>query len=931
MPKKSTKPASPKKTKPTSAASVEAYAHETESRPNIPTAELSAFAKDDEKRPKKIRYAYDPSLSPQLLWAGKQEQDEHGLDTLAVPIYIQEKIAPEALIEALKDEPAQQDLFADFNGITFDKLVEFYQHSQHWTNRMILGDSLLVMTSLAEKERLRGKVQMIYLDPPYGIKFGSNWQSSTRKRDVKDGNPADFTRQPEQLKAFRDTWQLGIHSYLSYLRDRLTVARDLLTESGSCFVQIGDENVHLVRSVMDEVFGSENFCKLIAFRTTAGDTSNLLPTMGDYIVWYAKNRVEVKFRKVLIEKEIGFGAGEMFDSLESPLGDIRKMTEEEIKNPNRIPQGWRAFRIDNLKRLGFSSTATINFNFCGKVFHPKSTHQWKTNFDGLERLRKADWLIATKETLSYKRYFDDFPVTELGNIWTDTQGASDKTYVVQTSTKVIERCMLMTTDVGDLVLDPTCGSGTTAVVAEEWGRRWITIDTSRVALALARTRLMTAKYPYYKPKAADSSLSEGFIYKEVPHITLKSIANNAEIDVIHARYEPELERLRAEYNRLTAQALNSWELPRPSAPNFAESESSVADEALKAYWSLWQRRQAEMNESIRAAAEMETLYDQPEEDKKRIRVTGAFTVESLSPHRVLETAEGEPLPGEPNVEETRDFIQMALENLKRAGVQNTVKGERLKFERLEPYSGKFLHAEGEYLTSSARLALTSSARLALTSSENPNEEQGALKRVAVCIGPELGTVSAELVREAAKEAVKFFDVLVVCGFAFEASVGEETAALGRLTVLKAKMNPDLQMGEDLLKKTGGGNLFVVFGEPDIAIRKLNDGKLEAEVRGVDVYDPTTGEVRSNNVDEVACWFIDTNYNGESFFVRHAYFTGAGDPYEKLKRALKAEISEEKWAQLYRTVSMPFEKPKTGKIAVKVINHYGDEVMKVYEI
>ncbi len=902
MPKKSTKSAAPKKNNPTP---IEAYAHDTETRTNIPTAELSAFAKDDEKRPKKIHYAYDPSLSPQLQWAGKQEQDEHGLTIDSVPIYIQEKIAPEALIEALKDEPAQQDLFADFNGITFDKLVEFYQHAQHWTNRMILGDSLLVMTSLAEKEHLRGKVQMIYIDPPYGIKFGSNWQSSTRKRDVKDGNPADFTREPEQLKAFRDTWQLGIHSYLSYLRDRLMVARDLLTESGSCFVQIGDENVHLVRSVMDEVFGSENFVSQISFRKTSNATSLYLPSSVDYIIWFAKEYDKLKYRQIFVPKNFQNLSSDTWGCVDLGFGEWRRLVQNEKVKPDSLPVS-QLFGLSVLTSSHFYESP--KFEYQGRLFSSKERF-WSTSITGLNRIAKSNRVGIVGDNIRYKRYVEDFPVLILGSQWNDTGTGTqtdDRLYVVQTSTKVIERCMLMTTDVGDLVLDPTCGSGTTAVVAEEWGRRWITIDTSRVALALARTRLMTAKYPYYKLKAADGSLSEGFIYKQVPHITLKSIANNAEIDVIHARYEPELERLRAAYNQETGQSLQSWELPRPS-----EDGAPKGNEILKQYWSLWQTRQAEMNESIRRSAEMETLYDQPEEDKKRIRVTGAFTVESLSPHRVVETVEGE---AEPSLAETRDFIQMALENLKRAGVQNTVKNERLKFERLEPYSGKYLHAEGEYLES--------------RSSGSP--ESGVSRRVAVCIGPELGTVSAELVREAAKEAVKFFDVLVVCGFAFEASVGDETSALGRLTVLKAKMNPDLQMGGDLLKKTGSGNLFVVFGEPDVEIRKVETDRLQVEVRGVDVYDPTTGEVRSNNTDEIACWFIDTNYNGESFFVRHAYFTGAGDPYEKLKRALKAEISEEKWAQLYRTVSMPFEKPKTGKIAVKVINHYGDEVMKVYE-
>jgi adenine-specific DNA-methyltransferase len=871
------------------ATPIEAYTHSDKTRPNIPTAELASFAKDDEKKPKKITYAYDPSLSPQLHWAGKQEQDAAGLAVDAVPIYIQEKIAPEALIAALKEsdlspngsinDPHQGNLFQDFNGISFDKLIEFYQHTQHWTNRMILGDSLLVMTSLAEKERLKGKVQMIYIDPPYGIKFGSNWQNSTRKRDVKDGNADDFTRQPEQIKAFRDTWQLGIHSYLSYLRERLVVARDLLTETGSCFVQIGDENVHLVRNLMDEVFGSENFVVEIIVQKTGSQASDRLPTINDFICVYAKDKSIVKWRNLFQERD----------------------ERSEID-----------FTADPLTSSGATVSGSFDIHFKGSKFHSGNNSHWKTHREGISRLVKADRIIAQVSMIRFKKYWQDFVVKPLTNLWIGIGGAADMTYVVQTNPKIIERCLLMTTDVGDLVLDPTCGSGTTAFVAEQWGRRWITTDTSRVALALARTRLMTAKYPYYKPKEKTGSLAEGFIYKQVPHITLKSIANNPEIDTIHAKYEAALEKCRATYNQETKQTLEAWDLPRP------KEDGGAGNATLSEYWALWQKRQAEMNESISRQADMETLYDQPEEDKKRIRVSGPFTVESLSPHRVLDA--GESLSGiaATGGREDGGFTRMVLENLKKSGVQNTVKGERLMFERLELYSGKYVQAEGEYL------------------------EQGKAKRVAICIGPEYGTVSVELVREAAKEAVRFFDLLVVCGFAFEAQVGDDTKEMGRLTVLKAKMNPDLNMSDDLLKKTGSGNLFIVFGEPDVTIWKVDangeatvspqeDEWLKVEVRGVDVYDPTTGEVRSNSDRDIACWFIDTNYNGESFFVRQAYFTGAGDPYEKLKRALKAEIAEATWAQLYTTLSIPFKKPTSGKIAVKVINHYGDEVMKVYGV
>jgi len=467
----------------------------------------------------------------------------------------------------------------------------------------------------------------------------------------------------------------------------------------------------------------------------------------------------------------------------------------------------------------------------------------------------------------------------VGDVWADTVVAgfaSDKKYVVETSIKVSERCMLMTTDPGDLVLDPTCGSGTTAHVAEQWGRRWIAIDTSRVALALARTRLMGAKYPYYlladSPEGVrkeaevtgkippeyktDNDIRKGFVYKRVPHVTLKSIANNPDIKEGMTR--------------------------------------------------------AEIDAAIQRHADTELLYDKPYEDVRRIRVSGPFTVESLSPHRVLATDDERPVSEQEGQRDSAvQFEQMILDNLRKAGVQNTVKNERLVFTRLDPHPGQWLQAAGEY-----------------------TDADGKPRRVAVSIGPEHGTVGPQQVKEAAKEAVQGvgFDVLVVCGFAFDPHVSEEAKRYGRLTVLVARMNPDLSMGDELLKKTGVGNLFMVFGEPDIKITTEGvDGQLTVEVRGVDVYDPTTGQIRSSSTDDIACWFIDTDYNGESFFIRHAYFTGGDEPYEKLKRALRAEIDEGAWSTLYSTVSRPFAPPETGKIAIKVINHYGDEVLKVYDV
>ncbi len=879
-----------KKTSPTK---VESIRHK-DRRTNIPTEELRDFVADDEQSPKTMLYPRDPSLDPQLVWKGKDEQDGQDLAVPVVPIYIQEKIHPQAIIEDLQAQAAQATgeraaeqrpqyslLFADFNGgpLDFEKKVDFYHHDQNWTNRLILGDSLLVMTSLAEKEGLKGKVQAIYIDPPYGIKFGSNWQVSTRRRDVKDGKAEDTTRQPEQVRAFRDTWKMGIHSYLSYLRDRLVSARVLLTETGSVFVQIGDENVHLVRNLLDEVFGGDNFCSLLSVRKSGGTTSQLIASPIDYVVWYAKNHDQVKYHQLYLEKSGGSEGAGVYSRAMGPDGTIRKLTDLEMSNPDTVPRDWKILRFDVITSQGFRTNTTVPFEFKGKVYHPGPSSNWKATMTGMRRLALADRIAVSGTSLAYIRFVDDFPVYPLDCVWSDTGTGSftdAKVYVVQTGTKTVQRCLLMTTDPGDLVLDPTCGGGTTAFVAEQWGRRWITCDTSRVALALARTRLMAAKYPYYlladSPEGikkeseltgkippeymTEGDIRRGFVYRRVPHVTLKSIANNPEI---------------------------------------VEGMT---------------RKQIDVG--IARHAESETLFDQPYEDTKRIRVCGPFSVESLSPHRVLSTAD-ENLDGTVTEEEARkqqDFSTMILDNLRKAGVQNTRKGERLSFDRLDPYAGSWLHATGEYV-----------------------DADGKMRRVAVTIGPEHGTVGPQLVKEAAKEAVQGvgFDVLVVCGFAFDPHVAEEVKRYGKLTVLPAKMNPDLAMGDELLKKTGAGNLFMVFGEPDVEITEQHGGDLVVEIKGVDVYDPTTGQIRSASTDDIACWFIDTDYNGESFFVRHAYFTGAEEPYDKLKRALRAEIDEDAWSAIYSTISRPFAKPETGKIAVKVINHYGDEVLKVFHV
>jgi len=932
---------------------VEALKHDEAKRKNIPTAEYQSVLQKDEQSPVRIAYERrNRDLDPQLVWRGKDEQDWSDLVVHAPPLYIQEKVHPKALIDDLLRETREReyetgqltpDLFADFNGIPkgVDK-TEFYQHDQNWSNRMILGDSLQVMASLAEREGLRGKVQCIYFDPPYGIKFNSNFQWSTTSRDVKDGNSAHITREPEQVKAFRDTWRDGIHTYLAYLRDRLTVVRDLLSQSGSVFLQIGSENVHRVRSLMDEVFGEENFVNLITFQKTSSSTSDFLGGVADYLVWYCKDKEVLKFRDPYYLKELGGGSFEAYNKVRYPDGSIKSLAS--LSAEERFEAD--IIRIDNItsqsmgRDKGEGAASWFAVKIAGREILPSSKVRWKTNEQGMSRLQRAGRLHASKNSLGYIRRLQDFSAASFHHIWTDTVisgSALDKTYVVETLPLVVQRCLLMTTDPGDLVLDPTCGSGTTATVAEQWGRRWITIDTSRVALALARARIMGARYPFYLladsregqlkeaevARSAPSSqpvhgnIRHGFVYERVPHITLKSIANNAEIDVIWDKWQAKLEPLRESLNTalkktpavrsLSEGGWQEWEIPR-------EADVKWPDAAKKLHADWWQARiarQQEIDKSIAAKAEFEYLYDKPYEDKKKVRVAGPFTVESLSPHRVLGVDENDELidtskESSPEYGAKQTFAQMILDNLKTSGVQQAHKDDKITFRALIPWPGDLVCAEGRYL-------------------EGDKE-----KRAAIFIGPEFGTVTRPDLVEAAREAGDAgFDVLIACAFNYEAHT-TEFSRLGRIPVLKARMNADLHMADDL-KNTGKGNLFVIFGEPDIDLLKEKDGKIRVKVKGVDVFKPQTGEVVSDGAEGIACWFIDTDYNEESFFVRHAYFLGANDPYSSLKTTLKAEIDHEAWATLNSDTSRAFDKPKSGRIAVKVINHLGDEVMKVFKV
>ena len=1086
-----------KRKKNTKTKTVETLTHTDEVRANIPTAELQPVMEDD--KPVPVTYERNRDLDPQFVWRGKDEQDWSDLVVQAPPLFIQEKVHPKVLIDDLVrhsqsecEAPKEQlDLFVDFNGLPSEEAkTEFYQHDANWSNRMILGDSLYVMASLAEREGLRGKVQCIYIDPPYGIKFNSNFQWSTTSRVVRDGKVEHITREPEQVKAFRDTWRHGTHSYLNYLRDRFTVSRDLLADSGSIFVQIGDQNVHRIRAVLDEVFGEDNFIQLIPFRKKLMPLgSSTLEGMTDYLVYYAKKKESIKYRtlyKSAIPK-----AESRWSSFESEDGIRSNISAKELA---ALENNEKAYRLVSQRAPSFSEQTVYDYNFKGNVFHAPKGGSWVTTEDKMARLAYAERLEMEGNSLSYVYFFGDFPYQKLNNFWDDTAPAQNKQYVVQTNEDVVQRCVLMATDPGDLVLDPTCGAGTTAYVAEQWGRRWITIDTSRVAFALARARIMGARYDYYllsdshdgqlkeaeiEGKAPSETptyddIRQGFVYECVPHITLKSIANNAEIDVIWDRYEEELAPLRAELSKVCGRAktLEEWEIPRERP----EDWDSAAEPLLADVWELRLARQKEIDASIAAKAEVEYLYDKPYEDKKKVRVAGPFTVESLSPHRVLGVDEDDELID--NLAEDKlgyggvqDFATVILEHLRTSGVQQAHKEDRISFTSIKPWPGDLVCAEGRYFEGSTE-------RIAKAIVDG-DPDSGDEKRAGIFIGPEFGTVSRPDLVEAAREAADAdFDLLIACAFSYEAH-STDLHKLGKIPILKARMNADLHMAADL-SNTGKGNLFVIFGEPDISVASeewlvdsLNKGvapheifklvsgidslaeinglnsedlqtyaaiscrgeiwdyvadaagsserivsaieipsvvgsgkhrgrtstsidggvssvawscaglsggtgnlsdiinKVENDnpggfralverlrrdqqdaqranqitrhsplttrhysqvtVHGVDVFHPNTGEIRSDSTDGIACWFIDTDYNAESFFVRHAYFLGANDPYKSLKTTLKAEINREAWESLHSDTSRPFEKPKSGRIAVKIINHLGDEVMKVFRV
>lgn len=853
---------------------VGAIKHDDEHRASIPTTELAGEesmvveSMTPEGRYAQFKHEFDRGRDPELYWLDKYKNDDEEtqspdlrVDTRS--LYRHEEIRPEMIINqlyAIKSDDNAADsasLFGNEMPKTkyedeFDRMTEYYKHNADWRNRLIQGDSLLVMNSLLQREGMAGRVQMIYIDPPYGIKYGSNWQMKLNNRDVKD-NDESLSGEPEMIKAFRDTWELGIHSYLSYLRDRLVLARELLTESGSCFVQISDDNVHLVRNLMDEVFGSENFVSLITFAKTASIKANYLGATHDYIVWYGKDKAQLKYRQLFIKRKESTEGG-TYNCIEFPDGSWRRLTKLELLTES-YPNG-KIFRAADISRQGSSNVPTP-FTFNGKVYHPSPGRHWAANYPaGMNRLVEHNRIVALNKVLAYKLYASDFELTKLDHVWNDTiiGTFTEKQYVVQTGALAIQRCILMTTDPGDLVLDPTCGSGTTAYVAEQWGRRWITIDTSRIALNIAKKRLTTAVFPYYELFDKEhGNVRQGFVYKTVPHITLKSLANDLEPDE-------------------------------------------------------------------------EILYDQPNEDKKKMRVAGPFTVETLQSFNVVNPD----AIGVDERNETEDFQERVFAHLKTSGIRNGAKNEQAIFYNIEAVANPYLHAKGYY-----------------------KDAEGKERLAYFHIGPKFGSVSKRAVSEALKEfrgiaLNEGASWLCVLGFSFEDNINEKDYNLGSFVVSKVRMHDDL-MQDGLLKKDKGAGAFITIGEPDIALVEDEGGKtVHVEIQGLDIYDPIKDIVKPRSVEDIAYWEIDDDYNGEQFVVRGLHFCGGskkefeawrkglqsvapGKNKKGIEKTLRIVFNEEMWDTLYDFRSHPIEKRAGRKIAVRVISQFGEESTKVLTI
>jgi len=1013
---------------------VENYSHKKASRKNIPPAKIASEGRIPKAA--KASYSYSPHLTPELRfdpdgdadrvaaivekscsgqaltakeqailrtlaqsveqpwleWSGKIEEHNRGrLEVDPVTLHIHERISSNAIVRAAMRKDVQRTLFADPE-MEYQKVVQFYKHDIDWANRLILGDSMQVMSSLARREDLAGKVQMIYIDPPYGIKFASNFQPEVGQRDVKD-KEADLTREPEMVKAYRDTWHLGIHSYLSYLRNRMLIARELMNNSGSIFVQINDENLHLVRQVIGEVFGADNFMGVIPFRVKSPLGVQYLGRSVDYLIWYAKDRKSVTYRQLYIQKRAEDQSE--FSTVELSCGQRLSLSAYS----NTLSCADRVMTQQNLASSGYTPSCTFIFSYAGNTYPSPKGRSWKTNLSGMNRLANAERLIGLKSSLRYAYYLDDFAVREISDIWADTFAAPDKQYVVETDTEVIKRCMLMTTDPSDLVLDPTCGSGTTAYVAEQWGRRWITIDTSRVALALARQRLLTAKFDRYRVQGespAGSATtsgkgidpSENFVYMTIPHIKLASIARNENLDPIFAKHEPILDdklvalnqalseipdklckqlvaklalkmqdkglraatdadrrrwimpgttkehietafvgkpKLKAKHIKDHVAMVPSdnkfehWHVPFDTDPDWPES----LKEAVTGYRKAWRAKMDEVNACISANAGQETLVDQPEMVSGVMRVTGPLTVEGVRPEELSIDEHGELFDPTPNewdedghddiaAQNASAYLDRMLQLLDNDGV-TFPNNEHRGFARIEPLYeiDSALHAEGVWVT------------------KDDDSNNDTACNVAIAFGPQYGPVTAEQVEDLIR-ASRRYDELVVAAFSFDGASQEiiQESANPRLKIHMAHIRPDVSPGMDgLLKDTPNSQLFTVFGQPEIEVRTNDDGEVEVELLGVDIYSPLTGEVHSAGASKVAAWFLDSDYDGRCFCITQAFFPDR-NAWDKIAKALGSAADKDAFDAYKGTVSLPFEPGKHKRIAVKLIDPRGNEVMAI---
>ena len=910
----------------------------------LQTAQQRPLTEDEARQ---LAGAIKNAQSPWLEWTAKREMAGFSVDPVA--LHIHDRISTQAILKVAARQDIEKSLFADPE-MEYRKAVQFYKHDVDWANRMILGDSLQVMSSLAQREDLAGKVQMIYMDPPYGIKFASNFQPEVARRDVKD-KEQDLTREPEMVKAYRDTWHLVVHSYLTYLRDRMIVARELLADTGSIFVQISDENLHHVREIMDEVFGAENFCSLITFAKTTGQSSDLLPSTCDYLLWYARSRGSLRARRLYWQRNPGESGALEFKLLELPNGEAREFI---------AGASGRCFATGGVVSTGAGAPEERQIIVGGAIrLDCGMNRHWKASVPGMQRLWRSERLVARPGLRIYKRYFSDFPLAGMASVWTDTRGEVNMLYAVQTTNRAIERCLLMTTDPGDLVLDPTCGSGTTAYVAEQWGRRWITMDTSRVAIAIARQRLLTAKYDFYKFKDPATGTAGGFIYKTVPHITLKSIAQNTALDPIFAKHEPILDaklglcnsalakvsaalRQKLEHKLLVKQQRDGkksitdgdrrrwilppnnrdrseaakkratvdldvstwyhWEVPFDTDPDWPTD----LQQAVTVYRQAWRAKMDEVNACIQASAGQEELVDQPEVVRNVVRVSGPFTVEAVQPPEMTlgdAAALAEPEPGFGDAPESAGPTWGArmVEPRPDLEVQNAtaylhkmlalLKADGVRFPNNKQMT--FTRLEPLFDSGAGDSIHAEGAWQAAADQANSGtgEQVAAVATVGVVFGPQYGPVTAKMVEEVIKPASRRYDDLVIAGFSFsaEAQAIIDENPHPKLKIHIAHIRPDINPGMDgLLKNQPGGQLFTVFGLPRIKVTGPDgNGQYTVCMEGVDIYNPVDNSITSSGADKVAAWFLDGDYDGRTFCITQAFFPDR-DAWEKLARALNGK-------------------------------------------